>query len=81
MARYSVETKLSTEEAIKKATAFFGEGGLGLEMTERNPCCLYFEGSGGHVMVTTYTGEKKTTVELETREWDYPVRQFMREIG
>lgn len=80
MARYSVETKLSPEEATKKAAAFFGEEGLGLEMTERNPCCLYFEGGGGHVLVTAYTGEKKTTVELETREWDYPVRQFMREI-
>ena len=80
--RYSVETKLSTEEAIKKATAFFGEGGLGLEMTEQNPCCLYFEGGGGHVLVTASEGEKKkTTVVLETREWDYQVRQFMREIG
>jgi hypothetical protein len=24
---------------------------------------------------------KTTTVELETREWDYYVKRFMREIG
>jgi hypothetical protein len=83
MARYSVETKLSPEKAIKKATAYFGEGGLGLEIVEQDPCCAYFEGGGGHVSVTvgTVEGKKKTTVVLETREWDYQVRQFMREIG
>jgi hypothetical protein len=81
MARYSIETRLSPEEAIQKAAAFFGEGGLGLEMTEQNPCCLYFEGGGGHVLVTASEGEKKTMVVLETREWDYQVRQFMRQIA
>jgi hypothetical protein len=81
MALYSVETKLSPEEAIERARAYFGEGGLGLELTEQNPCCVYFEGGGGHVSVTAVMGEKKTTVELETREWDYHVKRFMREIG
>jgi hypothetical protein len=81
MALYSVETKLSPEDAIERARAYFGEGGLGLELTERNPCCVYFEGGGGHVLVTGIMGEKKTTVELETREWDYHVKRFMREIG
>ena len=82
MARYSVETKLRPEEAIKKATAYFGEGGLGLEIVEQDPCCAYFEGGGGHVSATvgTVEGKKKTTVILETREWDYHVKQFMREI-
>jgi len=81
MALYSVETKLSPEEAIERARAYFGEGGLGLELTERNPCCVYFEGGGGHVLVTAIMGEKKKTVELETREWDYHVKRFMREVG
>jgi hypothetical protein len=26
-------------------------------------------------------GEKKTVLELETREWDYPVRQFMSKVS
>jgi hypothetical protein len=81
MARYSVETKLKPEEAMERATAYFGEGGLGLEVSEQNPCCVYFVGGGGHVSVTVGPGEKKTTVELETREWDYHVKQFMRKIG
>jgi hypothetical protein len=83
MARYSVKTKLSPEDAIKKAKAYFGEGGLGLEMSEQNPCCVYFEGGGGHVTVTAgaVEGKKETTVTLETREWDYQVKRFMREIA
>ncbi|NIO72563.1 MAG: hypothetical protein GTN71_26970 [Anaerolineae bacterium] len=83
MARYSVKTKLSPEDAIKKAKAYFGEGGLGLEMSEQNPCCVYFEGGGGHVTVTVgaVEGKKETTATLETREWDYQVKRFMREIA
>lgn len=42
MARYGVETKLKPEEVVKRAVAYFGEGGLGLEMEERDPCCVYF---------------------------------------
>jgi hypothetical protein len=81
MARYSVQTKWSPEEAVQKATAYFGAGGLGLEVVEQNPCCVSFQGAGGHVFVTAVAGKKKTTVELETREWDYHVKRFMREIA
>jgi hypothetical protein len=83
VARYGIETRLSPEEAVKKAMAYFGEGGLGLEVSEQNPCCAYFVGGGGHVSVTASTEEnkKKTTVTLETREWDYHVKQFIREIS
>lgn len=81
MARYSVETKLSPEDAIKKAVAHFGDGGLGLKADEQGPCCTYFEGRGGHVRVTASAGKKRTAVELETREWDYHVKRFMREIA
>ena len=81
MARYSVETKLNPEEAVKKATAYFGEGGLGLRLIEQGSCCIHFEGGGGHVYVTAVAGEKRTVVDLETREWDYHVRRFMRQVG
>jgi hypothetical protein len=54
---------------------------MGLDTTGDNPCCITFEGGGGFVSVAASTGEKKTAVELETREWDYQVKQFMREIG
>jgi hypothetical protein len=81
MARYGVKTKLSPEQVIQKALAYFGKGGLGLDMTKQGNCCAYFEGGGGHVQVMAASEEKKTDVELETREWDYDVKQFMRQIG
>lgn len=81
MARYRVETKLSPEQAVQEAAAFFGEGGLGLEATEQGDCCATFVGGGGHVRITVAAGEPKTAIELVTREWDYDVKQFMRKIA
>jgi hypothetical protein len=81
MARYSVETKRTPEQVIEMAEAYFGEGGLGLDAGERGPCCVYFEGGGGYVSVTASEGENTATVDLETREWDYHVRQFMRAVA
>ena len=80
MPRYGVESKLKPEEVIKKAKEYFGEGGLGLSVTDRDPCCAYFEGGGGHVSVTASEGDSKTQVDLETREWDYQVEKFMGQI-
>lgn len=81
MPRYGVETKQSPEEAIKAAVAYFGEPGLGLKTEEQGTCCVYFEGGGGFVRVTASESENRTTVDLETREWDYHVKQFMQKIG
>ena len=81
MALYGVETKLSPEEVIEKAKVLFGEAGLGLEMVEKNPCCVTFTGGGGYVTVTASAKEKKTVVDLETREWDYDVKRFMRALS
>jgi hypothetical protein len=80
MASYYAETKLSPEKAIQKAIAYFGKGGVGLETMEKGSCCAHFEGSGGHILVAVSDGPK-TRVDLETREWDYAVRQFMRRIA
>jgi hypothetical protein len=81
MAVYGVETKLSPEQVIERAAAYFGEGGLELEITEQDPCCITLTGGGGHVTVTASAEEKMTNVRLETREWDYHVKRFMEEIG
>jgi hypothetical protein len=81
MPRYGVETKQSPEEAVKAAVAYFGEAGLGLKAEEQGPCCVYFEGGGGFVRVTASEGANRTTVDLETREWDYHVKQFMQKVG
>ena len=81
MARYSAETKLSPEDAIEKAMSYFGEGGLGLEADEQGPCCVYFEGGGGHVRITVSAGKTRTAVEVETREWDHHIKRFLRKIA
>jgi hypothetical protein len=81
MARYGVVTKLSPEEVINRAMRFFGDGGLGLEAKEEGACCASFTGGGGHVRVTVASKQDLTDVDLETREWDYDVKRFMRRIG
>jgi hypothetical protein len=80
LALYQVNTKLSPEQAVQRAKAYFAAN-LGLEVTEESPCCISFVGGGGHVTVTARTGQKRNQVELETREWDYHVQQFMHEIA
>jgi hypothetical protein len=79
--RYEVITKMSPQEAIAYAKDYFGPQGVGLEVMDENELCLTLQGGGGHVSVVACPGENKTTLELETREWDYPVRQFMGKVS
>ncbi len=74
------KTKLSPEEAIKRAVEFFGPGGYGLAIKNQTPDCASFEGGGGGVEVTACSGEKRTSVELFSREWDYQVKEFIGKI-
>lgn len=80
MLNLNVKTKLKPEEVVKKALVFFGPGGYGLKVLEQSETCAYFEGTGGGVRVTTCTDEKGTSVDLETREWEYQVKEFARKI-
>ena len=81
MARYGKETRLEVEEVLQRAEKFFGTGGLGMKLTERNECCLSFEASGGHVTISAARCKPdRTEVNLETREWDYHVKTFMRQL-
>ena len=79
--RYEVMTKLSPQAAIARAKDYFGLQGVGLDIIDEHDTHVSFAGGGGHVSVVACAGEKKTTLELETREWDYPVRQFMSEVS
>jgi hypothetical protein len=76
---YEFKTKLTPEEAIERAVKFFGPtaGGLGLEIKEQQGCYARLVGGGGHVAVSATVVEGKTTVEIETREWDLQAKQFM----
>jgi hypothetical protein len=77
--RYEVTTSLTPQQVMERASAHFGPQGLGLENTSRDERCLVFEGGGGYVALTIQPGDK-TTVELETREWDRVVEQFMSQV-
>jgi hypothetical protein len=80
MACYGKESKLSPDKVMEKALEFFGPGGLGLEVKDQGEGCATFEGGGGHVFVQVCEGGKGSEVDLETREWDYQVKQFMGRI-
>jgi len=77
--RYEVTTSLTAQEALAQALTYFGHGGQGLEVTSKDDFSLVLQGGGGYVAVTARPGDK-TTLDLETREWDYAVRQFMAEV-
>jgi hypothetical protein len=79
MIRMEKSSKLTPAEAIDKAVAFFGPGGLALEVTERAEWCVRLEGGGGYVYVEAEEGENGngSLVEVESREWDYHVKRFL----
>ena len=79
MLKLSTKTKLSPEEAIKKAVEFFGHGGYELEVKEQNPGCANFADSGG-VNVDVCAEEGETSVDVESRGWDNQVKEFMRKL-
>jgi hypothetical protein len=54
---------------------------VGLEVIDEHDTCVTLQGGGGHISVVACADDKQTTLELETREWDYPVQQFMREVS
>ena len=80
MLKLNVRTKSKPEEVVKKALEFFGPGGYGLKVTEQSDTCAYFEGGGGGIEVTACTDDKGTLVDLETREWEYQVKEFAGKI-
>ena len=81
MAAYTVETRRTPEQVIELAIAHFGEAGLGLSAEYLGPCCAFFQNGEGFVRVEARKGERRTKVDLETREWDHDVRRFMRRVA
>lgn len=78
--RYEVTTGLTPREALEQAIAYFGRGGAGLQALSQTPQSLVFQGGGGHVAITMKPGAT-TTLELETREWDFAVQRFMGQVS
>ena len=77
--RYEVQTYMTTQEVIDIAVAFFGVE-LELELQSQGFGGLHFVGGGGHVTLALMD-EAPVSVELETREWDAQVEEFMARIA
>ena len=80
MLKISKESKFKPQEVIKRAIAFFGPKGYGLEPKEEDSCNAYFEGGGGSVRVSAATSKKGSSVDVESVEWDYQSKQFLDKI-
>jgi hypothetical protein len=80
MIRMQKKTKLTSQDAIDKAIAFFGPKGYGLKVNEQSPTCAKFEGAGGNVEVTTCEDGKQTSVEIISTEWEIQSKEFMSKL-
>ena len=77
MIRIAKQTNLKPEDIIIKAAKFFGSEGEQLEEKERNPCCILFEGGGGYISISIAEEGERRTVDVETREFEYPAQRFL----
>jgi hypothetical protein len=81
MLKMSSKTRLTPEEVIKRALAFFGPGGHGLQVREQTANHICFEGGGGIVEVGAAVEGKGSSLELVSREWDYRLKEFLGTIS
>jgi hypothetical protein len=77
--RYDVQTYMTPQEVEEAALAFFGVD-RELELQSQGFGSLHFVRGGGHVTLTV-KDEDPVTVELETREWDAQVEEFMARVA
>jgi hypothetical protein len=75
---YGTTTKLAPETVLDRAQDFFGT--LGLSVNKRELGMLCMEALGGYVTITV-CGGKETDVDVVTKEWDAPVKEFLQRIG
>jgi hypothetical protein len=80
MMKISTKSKHSPEEVIKRAVKYFGPEGYGLKVNDEGECCAEFEGGGGEVRVSATAEKKGSTVDVESREWDFQSREFLEKI-
>jgi len=80
MLKITKKTKMKPEDVTKKAVRFFGPIGYGLEITEQTETCASFEGGGGYISITTCLEGEITSVDIETREWEYQVKEFIGKL-
>jgi hypothetical protein len=80
MVRLGGHSKLRPAEVMEKAERFFGPGGLGLQVVERQATRLVLEGGGGGVAVSAEPNATGSDVEMVSREWDDRAQAFLGSI-
>ena len=80
MTRYGKTSHLSLVDVMQKSENFFGPKGLGLDIKEHTVARAAYEGGGGYVVVAMTPATQGTEVEVDSREWDYQVEQFLTKI-
>ncbi len=80
--RMGAKTNQSPQEVLNRAVAYFGEHGVGLKLVQQRPNAVQFAGGGGHVQVTVSPANngQQTEIDLQTRDWEYDVKRFLREL-
>jgi hypothetical protein len=80
MLKIGKESKLKPEEIIKEAVDYYGPKGYGLKVTEKDNCNVYLVGGGGSVRVSAVAGQKGSSIDIESVEWDYQTKEFLSKI-
>jgi hypothetical protein len=78
MASYGKKSNLGPSKVIDEAVKYFTEE-WSLKVVQRTQDMVCLESDLGHVTITVCKNEE-TDVELETREFDYAVKEFMSKI-
>ncbi len=80
MTRYGKTSQLSLVDVLQKSENFSAPRGWGwLSRSVLSPAPLT-KGGGGYVVVAMTPATQDTEVEVDSREWDYQVEQFLTKI-
>ena len=80
MLNISTKTKMTPEEAIKKAIAFFGPDGYKLKIVNQTETSASFEGQGGTIDINACQQKGYSSVDFISREWDFQVKEFINTV-
>lgn len=80
MLRIGKHTDRPAEDVLEQAIAFFGPGAVGLDLRDRAPDHVTFEGGGGFVTVEVATDAAQRDVTVVTQEWEHDAREFISRL-
>ena len=69
--------KMPCEDVMKHANSYFMENGLDCEESDPEQFCAYYSGGGGYVSILCCPEDKYTRINVEGREWEYQIKEFL----